>query len=94
MKDHKPDNDYYVFLAIRKIICDLDPMGFVDFCGEEEYDTEVKDIQAQLVHLNTAEELKNMVIRVITKSFDDAGDHSHYDETGQKLLEVKKKYNL
>jgi len=77
------------YLAVRQVINEIDPIGLIDLCGLEEYDMEVADILAKLKDCSTEDEIKNMVIGVFTRYFDDPGDINLYSEVGFKLMNIK-----
>ncbi|SFU94303.1 hypothetical protein SAMN04487941_3587 [Pontibacter akesuensis] len=64
-------------------------MGLIEFCGPEEYDAEVSEILSKLGECGTEEEIRAMVIQVITKWFDDPGNINFYSNVGQDLMKVK-----
>lgn len=81
------------FLRVRQIINEIDPIGLIELYGSEEYDPKVEDIMTRLNDSNTSRELKEIVIAVFTRWFDNSGNLEFYEKVGEQLLEVKKTWN-
>lgn len=81
------------FLQVRQVINSIDPMGLIDWCGPEEYDAEVSEVLTKLRECVTEEEIKAMVIQVITKWFDDPGNLEFYSNVGHDLMKVKSSHS-
>jgi len=77
------------FLQVRQVINSIDPMGLIDWCGPKEYDAEVSEILTKLSECGTEEEIKSMVIQVITQWFDEPGNLEYYSNVGHDLMNIK-----
>lgn len=77
------------FLQVRQVVNSIDPIGLIDWCGPEEYDSEVSEILPKLRECETAEEIRTMVIEVFTKWFDDPGSMDNYSNVGFDLMNIK-----
>lgn len=80
------------FNSLQQIINDIDPMG-IAFCGIDEYNPEIRDIFAELRNCDTEENIRIMVIAVFTKWFGKQVNIDIYNDVGQKLMQIKKKYD-
>ena len=84
-----------VFLKIRELINEVDPIGLIALSApEDEYDLEIGDIIIKLKSCSDESEVTEMVFDVFKKWFgnDNAGDYSLYQPIGQQLCQLKKLY--
>ena len=85
-RDNYPD----FFLLVRDIINEIDSVGLLGICPDDEYDPEVEDIISRLHECNTSEEIREMVIAVFTHWFGSTiSDSKRFEHVGIQLIKLK-----
>lgn len=58
------------YILVKSIIDEWDPIGLLDFCPEDEYTPEIKDIVALLPNVKSVDELALKIRQVFIKWFE------------------------
>jgi hypothetical protein len=81
------------FIKVRQVINELDPIGLINICPENEYDMEIGDILSNLKKCKTVENTTLMLEDVFIKWFGSIAPKGIYEETAKKLFTIKVSYS-
>jgi F0F1-type ATP synthase beta subunit len=83
-----------IYIKVREIVNDGDPIGLMGICGEDEYSPEIKDIIMRMDDCRNFAEMLFMVLEVFEGWFSMTGPIEANIKIAEKLCELQKDYKI